>query len=297
MDDFVMTDSPAISPSPRSQALPDSTSLDDFNRMVIVDSSFGSASSLFPTLNNQYSNITTNNTITTEQTSILNTWQEGSVLATSSVGPDFEQDLSLQSGAVTAEVQPTSMMNTPELSSVYTSSYSPSLNMLSNLDHGYTIGFHALLSLQDYQEEFLPLPYEAQQQDMVSPFSQFDLMHSPANSYSIMEEQSVLAGYDDGRLYTTTMAMSSSSRSANAHVKPRYDCPECDQTFGRSQELKRHQQSCHSDIKNFRCDCCDKAFARKDALKRHEKSKKSDRQKRRLQRQGQSFSANKKVSP
>ncbi|GAN10729.1 hypothetical protein MAM1_0403c10349 [Mucor ambiguus] len=310
MDDFVMADSPAISPHPRLQLLPaaNSAGLDDISGTITLDNSFGLASSLFPVIDSQFSNITINDTTTDEQFSIPNIWQEGSFFETSSTVPDFEQNLPLESGAATIEIQPISMTNTPDLSSVYTSSYSPSLHMLSSLDYGHPICLNVLLFLQEYQEEPLPLSYEAQQQDMVSPVSRFDLIHSPANSHSIMEEQSVysatppiqspnsITGHDDGRLYSTAMAMNS-SRSANTLGKPRYDCPECDQTFGRSQESKRHHQSCHSDIKSFRCDCCDKAFSRKDALKRHKRSKKSDRQKRRFQRQGQSLNANKKGLP
>ncbi|KAL0137774.1 C2H2-type zinc finger transcription factor [Mucor lusitanicus] len=314
MDDFVMTDSPAISSSPHLQALPaadNRASSDRISRMVTSSSLFDFSNlPLFPLIEDQISHITNNGTTTSDQFSFLDTWQEGSFVATSSRAQEFEQArrFQLQSGAATTHLQSISMVNTPDLSSVHTGSYSPSLHMPSNLDHGFAIEWNASLLLQQHQEGLLPLSYEAQQQDMVSPVSQFDLMHSPSNSYSIMEEQSVysatpsiqspisLAGHDDGRLYTTTILIKG-SRSANADGKPRFDCPECDQTLSRSQDLQRHQKSCHSDIKSFCCDCCNRRFSRKDALKRHEKSKKSDRQKRRFQRQGQAFAADNKASP
>lgn len=315
MDDFVMADSPAVSPLPHLQPLAAANNayLDGTSGVIALDSNFDLASHLFPLIDEQFSNTTINGTMTMEEFNILNTWPEGTFLVTSSRAPEFEQDSSgqgtqLQSSDATTRTQPIPMMNTPELSSVYADSYSPSIDIPSSWDHGPAIGLNTSLFLQHYQEEYLPSPYDAQQQDMVSPFTQFDLMYSPTNSYSILEEQSMysatpptqsphsLTEHDDSRFHTTTIAMNS-SRSANANGKPRYDCPECDQTLGRPQDLNRHRQTRHSDIKNFRCDCCDKTFTRKDALKRHEKSKKSERQKQKLQRQGRSFSAHKKVSP
>ncbi|KAL7311579.1 hypothetical protein PS15m_009320 [Mucor circinelloides] len=319
MDDFLMTDSPAISTSPNPQPLlaAGGVYVDRATRAIGLDSNHDLANNLFPLIDDQFSSITSHSTATVEQFSILNTWQEDSFLAVASRTQDFdqvffEQDFILQSSTATAtQTQPIPMTSTPDLSSVYTNSYSPSIHMPLHFDNGHINGLGASLFLQHYREELPPLSYEAQQQDvlMVSPLSQFDLMPSPANSYSIMEEQSFCraappirssnssSGNDDGSFYTTTViAINTSTYTTNAHGKPRYDCSKCDQNFGRPQEVSRHHLSCHSGTKMFRCDCCDKAFARKDALKRHEKSKKGDRQKRKTQRQGKSFSANKRLS-
>ncbi|CAO3637921.1 unnamed protein product [Mucor fragilis] len=311
MDDFVMTDSPAVSPPPHLQPLP--TANNGISGVIALDNNFDLASHLFPLINEPPSNTTLNDTMTIEEFNMLNTWLEKSLLVTSSRAPGFEQDFfrqgsQLQSSDATIHTQPIPIINTPELSPVYTGSYSSSIHMPSSWDHGYALGLNTSLFLQLYQEEYLPSSYEAQQQEMISPSSQFDSMHSHANSYSILEKQNMynatppiqsphsLADHDGGRSHTTAVVMSS-SRSANANGKPRYGCPECNQTLGRLQDLNRHRQTRHSDIKNFCCDCCDKTFTRKDALKRHERSKKSKRQKRRLQHQGRLFSAHKKVSP
>ncbi|CAO0801854.1 unnamed protein product [Mucor circinelloides] len=319
MDDFLMTDSPAISTSPNPQPLlaTGGVYVDRATRAIDLGSNHDLANNLFPLIDDQFSSITSHYTATMEQSSILNTWQEDSFLAASSRTQDFdqiffEQDFILQSStAATTPIQPIPMMSTPDLSSVYTNSYSPSIHMPIHLVNSHIIGLDASLFSQHYREELPHLSYEAQQQDvlMVSPLSQFDLMPSPANSYSIMEEQSFRSaeppirssnsfdGNDDGPFYSNTaIAINTSRSTTNAHDKPRYDCSECDQNFGRPQEVNRHHQSRHSGTKKFRCDCCDRAFARKDALKRHEKSKKRDRQKRKIQRQGQSFSANKRLS-
>lgn len=49
----------------------------------------------------------------------------------------------------------------------------------------------------------------------------------------------------------------------------RYQCPECDKSFGRSAHLKRHM-TIHTDERNYACCHCDKRFRRGDHLKKHE---------------------------
>ena len=51
-------------------------------------------------------------------------------------------------------------------------------------------------------------------------------------------------------------------------------CENCDKTFKRKSDLKRHHVSAHSDIdikKKFKCPVCDKEFSRKFVLNRHTK--------------------------
>ncbi|ORY43036.1 hypothetical protein BCR33DRAFT_651616, partial [Rhizoclosmatium globosum] len=49
-----------------------------------------------------------------------------------------------------------------------------------------------------------------------------------------------------------------------------YRCTDCDTTFRRSHDLRRHVSSLHSEAgKAFCCLKCPKRFARLDALKRH----------------------------
>ena len=44
-----------------------------------------------------------------------------------------------------------------------------------------------------------------------------------------------------------------------------FNCNECDKTFGRSDNLRRHQDSAHK-VSVFACLSCDKTFSRKDSL-------------------------------
>ncbi|KAM7208892.1 hypothetical protein V8F20_000770 [Naviculisporaceae sp. PSN 640] len=47
-----------------------------------------------------------------------------------------------------------------------------------------------------------------------------------------------------------------------------YKCDQCQQSFSRNHDLKRHKRI-HLAVKPFPCTHCDKSFSRKDALKRH----------------------------
>lgn len=47
-----------------------------------------------------------------------------------------------------------------------------------------------------------------------------------------------------------------------------YKCDQCQQSFSRNHDLKRHKRI-HLAIKPFPCTFCEKSFSRKDALKRH----------------------------
>jgi hypothetical protein len=67
------------------------------------------------------------------------------------------------------------------------------------------------------------------------------------------------------------------------HQDRPFKCDQCQQSFNRNHDLKRHKRI-HLAVKPFPCGNCDKSFSRKDALKRHrlvkncgnEKSDKTD---------------------
>ncbi|KAK4231059.1 protein krueppel [Podospora fimiseda] len=52
------------------------------------------------------------------------------------------------------------------------------------------------------------------------------------------------------------------------HQDRPFKCDECNQSFNRNHDLKRHKRI-HLAVKPFPCTYCDKSFSRKDALKRH----------------------------
>ncbi|KAA8907285.1 hypothetical protein DIURU_000605 [Diutina rugosa] len=51
-----------------------------------------------------------------------------------------------------------------------------------------------------------------------------------------------------------------------------YPCRECAKVFKRSEHLKRHVRSVHSDIRPFHCSYCEKKFSRSDNLAQHTKT-------------------------
>ncbi|KAI8882540.1 hypothetical protein K501DRAFT_148796, partial [Backusella circina FSU 941] len=59
-------------------------------------------------------------------------------------------------------------------------------------------------------------------------------------------------------------------KTASLNKKKHY-CQICNKSFGRPQELQRHQV-CHTGVRNFFCPNCTKSFARRDAMQRHYKS-------------------------
>ena len=52
----------------------------------------------------------------------------------------------------------------------------------------------------------------------------------------------------------------------------RFMCDECDRSFLRRSDLKRHSNTVHSDQMNFVCPTCGKKFSRKDAFYRHKRN-------------------------
>jgi predicted RNA-binding Zn-ribbon protein involved in translation (DUF1610 family) len=51
--------------------------------------------------------------------------------------------------------------------------------------------------------------------------------------------------------------------------KKTYPCPDCGKIFSRSDHMRRHQRSVHSEQTPFQCDLCPRSYARADKLKVH----------------------------
>lgn len=321
MYDFMMTD-PSLLPSSRQQLSYASNDTCINTTVRDLGNSHDLTYSLFPIIDNQSTqNTATSNNELIEQPTCFDIWQQYSYSAATTEAEYldqyfFEQGSVLQSTAITTnttEIQPIPMIRTPDLCSVHTGSYSSTFHVPTILDDFNTLGLNTMLFPQEQiQQEFTPSFYEPQHQEflMVSPLSQFDMMHSPSDSHSIMEEHCSYSatppvqspcnfssnGDSISSIHTNittspadstiTNIITATTTTTTTTNKPRYDCLECDKDFGRPQELNRHHQSLHTE-KKYRCNCCDKPFGRKDALRRHEKSKKLDRQKRHNSRKKQ----------
>ncbi|KAI8646520.1 hypothetical protein BD408DRAFT_409809 [Parasitella parasitica] len=309
LNDLLMRDLPSISSSKRqSTHAPENATLN--SNITALESSDDLTNGLLPFVDNQCTFTASTiiyNTFLSQPTFLDVCHKETHPTSAEIQQLDhyrFDQDLKLQSNAAAipiAEIQPIPMIRTPDLCSVYTNnSYSPSFHMPAVLNEFDALEFNTLLlsQQQQIQEEICPNFYQVQQQEslMVSPLSQFEIMHSSSNSPMLMEDYHCYSGTppvqspsvslsNSSSAHTSTVATTSANTALGtlASSKPRYDCLECHKDFGRPQDLNRHHQSRHSEEKRYRCNCCDRPFARKDALKRHEKSKKGDRQRKRIQ--------------
>ncbi|KAJ3389166.1 hypothetical protein HDU80_011540, partial [Chytriomyces hyalinus] len=69
----------------------------------------------------------------------------------------------------------------------------------------------------------------------------------------------------------TAAATAAVATAAAGEIKLAYQCDQCEQTFSRSHDLKRHRYT-HSAARPFACKRCGKGFARRDVLRKHEKA-------------------------
>lgn len=74
----------------------------------------------------------------------------------------------------------------------------------------------------------------------------------------------------------TTPRQAQKEKTEDNHLEeeetPTYPCPNCDKQFKRSEHLKRHHRSVHSNIRPFHCKYCEKKFSRSDNLAQHLKT-------------------------
>ncbi|CAX45142.1 transcription factor, putative [Candida dubliniensis CD36] len=63
-----------------------------------------------------------------------------------------------------------------------------------------------------------------------------------------------------------------SPNGSNNNSQASFSCNECDKQFKRSEHLKRHQRSVHSNDRPFACKYCEKKFSRSDNLAQHLKT-------------------------
>ncbi|KAK6459419.1 uncharacterized protein RJT20DRAFT_132553 [Scheffersomyces xylosifermentans] len=67
-------------------------------------------------------------------------------------------------------------------------------------------------------------------------------------------------------------SLSANTISITPNSNGAFSCSECDKQFKRSEHLKRHIRSVHSNIRPFHCKYCEKKFSRSDNLAQHLKT-------------------------
>lgn len=72
--------------------------------------------------------------------------------------------------------------------------------------------------------------------------------------------------------FSGASSVSSSSIPVVANAQGAFPCTECEKQFKRSEHLKRHIRSVHSNIRPFHCKYCEKKFSRSDNLAQHLKT-------------------------
>lgn len=68
---------------------------------------------------------------------------------------------------------------------------------------------------------------------------------------------------------TSTTTASTTAHLINDDAEKPFKCDDCPKAFRRSEHLKRHIRSVHSNIRPFPCKFCDKKFSRSDNLAQH----------------------------
>ncbi|CAK7894027.1 hypothetical protein CAAN1_09S04368 [[Candida] anglica] len=75
-----------------------------------------------------------------------------------------------------------------------------------------------------------------------------------------------------GSSSSTTKSNNQSDEDDDSDEEKPFPCPECTKQFKRSEHLKRHIRSVHSNIRPFHCKYCEKKFSRSDNLAQHLKT-------------------------
>lgn len=92
--------------------------------------------------------------------------------------------------------------------------------------------------------------------------------HKPISG-GLLEKQAIQLDITNSATNTTTTVTVVPHGSGDNII---FGCPLCDKQFKRSEHLKRHHRSVHSNIRPFHCTFCEKKFSRLDNLAQHLKT-------------------------
>lgn len=98
-----------------------------------------------------------------------------------------------------------------------------------------------------------------------------ELMKKKSHSKSASTNNTTTATKNERKKLTTAHNVSPNG-NGNGNSQASFPCNECDKQFKRSEHLKRHQRSVHSNDRPFACKYCEKKFSRSDNLAQHLKT-------------------------
>ncbi|OCH91702.1 hypothetical protein OBBRIDRAFT_886809 [Obba rivulosa] len=135
-------------------------------------------------------------------------------------------------------------------------------------------------SLPGYGHASLPAPSARQVQTAyqgrsmtypaayVSPYtSSYPVSRSSPGAFIPTPAQTIQSHSAYGATSSGNIAVAPAS-AAHANIEQRYPCAQCDRTFSRAHDRKRHFESQHLQT-SHNCQYCGKEFSRTDSLKRH----------------------------
>lgn len=98
------------------------------------------------------------------------------------------------------------------------------------------------------------------------------LKHNDSFKHDITDSKITKSKPTKSTSFSGPSSISASSIPVVANAQGAFPCTECEKQFKRSEHLKRHIRSVHSNIRPFHCKYCEKKFSRSDNLAQHLKT-------------------------